>query len=113
MDSLPFVVPIAAAVFLANACWSFSLGCQVRHLRRRVEAVEERHQTQTQIQIQQRPTPVAVTVPAPAYYPGPMYQHPHTNSLPTHHNSLPTHHNSLPPPYRSLASAPPSSFQNV
>lgn len=96
MDSLPFIIPIASAVFLANAFWSFSLSCRVRHLQRRVELLEdERTNTRSQVARQQLTiAPSAPPVTTQIYYPT---QQPTMLSYPP---------NILPPPYRPMASAP-------
>lgn len=99
MDSLPFIVPIAGAVFLANALWSCTLGCRVRHLQRRVEILEdERAAVRLQAVREKLEAPAVQTVPV--YYP------PIQTSIPI----------GAPPPYRPMpvATAPPAvSFQRV
>ena len=94
MDSLPFVVPIAAAVFLANGLWSCVQGYRIRHLQERIELLENAQVSlRTQIVREQLSVPVPVTVAAPAYYP-------------------PT---TAPPPYRQIpvATAPPNDFPTI
>lgn len=101
MDSLPFIVPIAGAVFLANAVWSCTLGCRVRHLQRRVELLEDAqaysrvHVAREQLSIPTAPT-VPVVVATPAYYPPTGMTSPYAPGP--------------PPPYRPVASAPVSSY---
>jgi hypothetical protein len=97
MDSLPFIVPIAGAVFLANAVWSCTLGCRVRHLQSRVEMLEDAAvESRTQAARQQltvvpsAPPPVqTVLVPTapPSYYPPPAFM-------------------GQPPPYRPMTTNP-------
>jgi hypothetical protein len=95
MDSLPFIVPIAGVVFLANAVWSCTLGCRVQRLQQRVEFLEDAQvYSRTQMAREQLSVPVPVAVATPTYYP------------PT---GFPT---GPPPPYRPMpvATAPVLSY---
>jgi hypothetical protein len=89
MESLPFIVPIAGAVFLVNAVWSCALGCRVRNLQQRIELLEDANSyTRTQAAREQLSVPVPVTVAQPIYYPPQTYM------------------TGPPPPYRPQTSAP-------
>ena len=99
MDSLPFIVPIAGVVFLANALWSCTLGCRVRHLQRRVELLED-ERAAVRLQAVREKLEAAAVLPqqVPVYYPPIQTQM------------------GAPPPYRPMpmATAPPAvSFQRV
>ena len=91
---MPFVVPIAGVVFLANAVWSCVQGYRIRHLQQRVEMLEDAQVSlRTQIareQLSVPSAPVPVTIPQTVYYP------------PQNYMAVP------PPPYRPQPSAPPS-----
>jgi len=89
MDSLPFIIPIASAVFLANAFWSCALSCRVRHLQRRIEVIEDEREFARTQQHTQPTITTAIPVIPPVYYP----QQQTTHAYP-------------PPLFRPMPSAP-------